>query len=256
MADGWQPIFLDPRQPQSVTARMLDYYEVACLADARSESVGEEGDEPLSVVTLVYRMVDSRTELPAALPLLVRAKRSDAEPLVDGKTGAEIEALILESWMDDDDDGDDADDFEMPHYWCAAFGERLDVWPLPSPVKYADLAEYGCMMFNDSYYNQSFLYATGTDNRTTTPMSYCITVLNSNTYELLPLMGDRVNVEFIGTGETTSTRPPSVSPEGESTKASPRGGLVGVACYNLNGQRVGASYKGVILQNGRKVIKR
>ena len=69
-------------------------------------------------------------------------------------------------------------------------------------------------------------------------------------------MGDRVNVEFIGTGETTSTRPPSVSPEGESTKASPRGGLGGVACYNLNGQRVGASYKGVILQNGRKVIKR
>ena len=243
MADGWQPIFLDPRQPQSVTARMLDYYEVACLADARSESVGEEGDEPLSVVTLVYRMVDSRTELPAALPLLVRAKRSDAEPLVDEKTGAEIEALILQSWMDDDDD-DDADDFEMPHYWCAAFGERLDVWPLPSPAKYADLAEYGCMMFNDSYYNQSFLYATGTDNRTTTPMSYCITVLNANTYELLPLMGDRVNVEFIGTGETTSVETVQSSKFNDQSS------------YNLNGQRVGASYKGVILQNGRKVIKR
>ena len=244
MADGWQPIFLDPRQPQSVTARMLDYYEVACLADARSESVGEEGDEPLSVVTLVYRMVDSRTELPAALPLLVRAKRSDAEPLVDEKTGAEIEALILQSWMDDDDDDDDADDFEMPHYWCAAFGERLDVWPLPSPAKYADLAEYGCMMFNDSYYNQSFLYATGTDNRTTTPMSYCITVLNTNTYELLPLMGDRVNVEFIGTGETTSVETVQSSKFNDQSS------------YNLNGQRVGASYKGIILQNGRKVIRR
>ena len=254
MADGWQPIFLDPRQPQSVTARMLDYYEVACLADARSESVGEEGDEPLSVVTLVYRMVDSRTELPAALPLLVRAKRSDAEPLVDEKTGAEIEALILQSWMDDDDEEDDgeyqssedADDFEMPHYWCAAFGERLDVWPLPSPVKYADLAEYGCMMFNDSYYNQSFLYADGTDSRTTTPMSYCITVLNSNTYELLPLMGDRVNVEFIGTGDTTSLN--MVQGEGFMDNGS--------ESYNLHGQRVGASYKGIILQNGRKVIKR
>lgn len=226
MADGWQPIFLDPRQPQSVTARMLDYYEVACLADARSESVGEEGDEPLSVVTLVYQMVDSRMELPAALPLLVRAKRSDAEPLVDEKTGTEIEA------------------FEMPHYWCATFGERLDVWPLPSPAKYADLAEYGCMMFNDSYYNQSFLYADGTDSRTTTPMSYCITVLNSNTYDLLPLMGNRVNVEFIGASEATGiTQPSSLT-----THPSP--------LYNLNGQRVGASYKGVILQNGRKVIKR
>ena len=100
------------------------------------------------------------------------------------------------------------------------------------------------MMFNDSYYNQSFLYATGTDNRTTTPMSYCITVLNTNTYELLPLMGDRVNVEFIGTGETTSVETVQSSKFNDQSS------------YNLNGQRVGASYKGIILQNGRKVIRR
>ena len=212
MADGWQPIFLDPRQPQSVTARMLDYYEVAYLADVRAEELGEGSDAPLSDVSLVYQMVDSRMELPTAIPMLVRAKRSDAEPLVDRKTGTEIDSLILQSMLIENDNEDDDDDllyFEMPHYWCASFGNRLDIWQLPAPATYADLAEYGCMMFNDNYFNQSFNYATGTDNRTTTPMSYCITVLNANTYELLPLMGDRVNVEYI------ESLTPSPSPKGE-----------------------------------------
>jgi uncharacterized protein YicC (UPF0701 family) len=42
VADGWQPIFLDPRQPQSITARMLDYYDVAYLVDIRGEVLDEE----------------------------------------------------------------------------------------------------------------------------------------------------------------------------------------------------------------------
>ena len=272
MTDGWQPIFLDPRQPQSVTARMLDNYEVAYLVDINGETFDEDTDTPLSVVSLVYKMVDHRMDLPAAIPLLVRAKRADAELLVDEKTGAEIDSLYmlsLLSMIDEDyndneedngehqsseDEEDDLPDFEMPHYWCASFGNRLDIWPLPSSEKYADLAEYGCMMFDDNYYNQSFLYADAfatphsqreNDSRTTSPMSYCITVLNVNTYELLPLLGDRVNVEFIGTGGTTSLTP-SPSPKGEGSGYT----------YNLHGQRVSASYKGIILQYGRKVIKR
>lgn len=232
MADGWQPVFLDPRQPQSITARMLDYYEVAYLTDINGEVLDDDADSPLAVVSLVYQMVDSRIDLPKALPLLVRAKRADAEPLADEKTGDEI----------------DEQDVDMPHYWCASAGNRLDIWALPSSEKYADLAEYGAMMFEDNYYDQSFLYADAADSRSTTPMSYCITLFNTDTYELLPLMGDRVTVEFLpAAGNTTGiSLTPDASPKGEGSGYT----------YNLSGQRVDASYKGIILQNGRKVYRR
>ena len=253
MTDGWQPIFLDPRQPQSVTGRMLDNYEVAYLADARCETLDEDTDAPLSVVSLVYQMVDSRMDLPSALPLLVRAKRSDAEPLYDATAVAELDSLYTLSLMsmlienDNEDDDDDLLYFEMPHYWCASFGNRLDIWQLPAPATYADLAEYGCMMFNDNYFDQSFNYATATDSRSTAPMSYCITVINTDKFELLPLMGNRVNVEFIKAADATGIESltPTPSPKGE-----------GRSIFNLSGQRVGASYKGIILNNGRKIYKR
>ena len=231
IADGWQPVFLDPRQPQSITSSMLDYYDVACLTDVNADIYDEDADEPLAVVSLVYQLVDSHTDLPAALPLLVRAKRSDAKPLADEQTGNEL----------------DDDDIDLPHYWCAAYGNRLDIWALPSSEKYADLAEYGAMMFEDNYYDQSFLYADNTDTRSTAPMSYCITLYNTDTYELLPLIGDRVYVEFVASpnpseGGVTSVKFPSF------------GGVRGG--FNLAGQRVDASYKGIIIQNGRKVIRR
>jgi hypothetical protein len=85
-------------------------------------------------------------------------------------------------------------------------------------------------------------------------MSYCLTVLNTNTFELRPLMGDRVNVEFIEASETTGIKRLSISPEGEGTEAFPREGSDRV--YNLSGQRVGASYKGIVIQNGRKIYKK
>jgi len=254
VADGWQPIFLDPRQPQSVTARMLDYYEVAYLTDMRTDAIDTNGDKPVSVVSLVYQKVDDRMELPAAIPLLVRAKRSDAQPLTDAETGAEIDALMTLSVITDDGDineelSEEELDFDMPHYWCNSFGKRLDVWPLPSPEQYADIADTGCMLFEDSNYDQSFLYTKSTDTRTTVPMSYCITVIDSDTYELLSLLDDRVTVEFIGLEEeATGISSLTAEPAGKSDAESP--------AYNLNGQRVNASYKGIILKNGRKYIKR
>ena len=73
-------------------------------------------------------------------------------------------------------------------------------------------------------------------------------MLDSDTYELLPLMGNRVSVEFIGS--------PNASEGGvTSVELSSAGGTEG-DIYNLSGQRVDASYKGIILQNGRKTIKR
>ena len=246
VADGWQPVFLDPREPQSVTARMLDYYEVAYLTDVHIEAVDEQAESPVSIVSMVYQMVNDRMELPTAIPLLVRAKRGDAEPLVNEQMGAEVDALILESLLDEDDE-ETEDDFEMPDYWCGTLRNRLDIWHLPSSESYADLAEFGCLLFNDNRLEQTFNYATATDSRTTAPMSYCLTVLNTDTYELLPLMSDRVYVEFVGASKATGiSLTPNPSPIGEGN----------TLMYNLSGQRVGASYKGIILQNGRKYIKR
>ena len=110
---------------------------------------------------------------------------------------ASMVVMLYEQYMIDDEKGDSTNDFDMPHYWCASMGNRLDVWHLPASESYAELAGLGCMMFEDNYFDQSFLYASKDDTRTTAPMSYCLTVYNTDTYELLPLLGNRVSVEFI-----------------------------------------------------------
>jgi len=248
MADGWQPIFLDPREPQSVTARILDYYEVAYLTDIYAEEDDKNSNSQRSAVSLVYQLVNERMELPTAIPLLVRAKRADAVPLVTELMGDELdELLLLAALTDDDENVEELMNFDMPHYWCGAGSNRLDIWHLPLSESYADLSEFGCMMFDDTRLEQSFNYAKAADSRSTAPMSYCITVLNTDTFEPLPLIGDRIFVEFVGASEATGiSLTPNPSPIGEGN----------TPMYNLSGQRVGASYKGIILQNGRKYIKR
>lgn len=64
-----------------------------------------------------------------------------------------------------------------------------------------------------------------------------------------------------GDGETTGVRPPSISPEGENTEASPRGGLEGVAWFTLDGRKIvhstssnGQMPKGLYVHNGKKVV--
>ena len=144
---------------------------------------------------------------------------------------------------------DDEDALDIPHYWCASFDNRLDIWQLPAPERYADLYEYGCMMFNDNSYDQSFVYATANDTRSTSPMSYCITLLNAKTYELLPLLGDRVCVEFLVPAETTGVN--------DATRLNDKGQMINdKVIYNLSGQRVSKPTKGLYIVNGRKMIKK
>jgi hypothetical protein len=57
-------------------------------------------------------------------------------------------------------------------------------------------------------------------------------------------MGDRVSVQFISSGSATGID--TVKGEGVMVHDS--------KSYNLSGQRVGAGYKGIIIQNGRKVV--
>ena len=57
-------------------------------------------------------------------------------------------------------------------------------------------------------------------------------------------------------GETTGVRPPSISPNGENTEASPWGGLVGVFWYDLSGRKLSQqpTAKGLYIHNGLKVV--
>ena len=60
----------------------------------------------------------------------------------------------------------------------------------------------------------------------------------------------------------TGIRPPSISPEGESTEASPQGGSVGAAIYDLQGRKIDSSpftlhsslRKGIYIKAGRKEL--
>ena len=56
--------------------------------------------------------------------------------------------------------------------------------------------------------------------------------------------------------ETDGIQPPSISPEGERTEASPRGGLVGAAWYTLDGRRLSAkpAQSGIYINNGKKIV--
>ena len=59
----------------------------------------------------------------------------------------------------------------------------------------------------------------------------------------------------LGDGETTGVRPPSISPKGENTEASPWGGLVGV-WYTLDGRKLDQqpTQKGIYIHNECKVV--
>ena len=83
MAQGWQPIFLDPMGSQVVTAQMLDDYEILYLSDIYDE----EADDQRYAVAVIYEPAEEGMELPYALPLLVKAKRADVEPLVTETNG-------------------------------------------------------------------------------------------------------------------------------------------------------------------------
>ena len=71
MAQGWQPIFLDPMGSQVVTAQMLDDYEILYLSDIYDEESLLFGGQ--YEVAVIYEPAEEGMELPYLLPLLVKA---------------------------------------------------------------------------------------------------------------------------------------------------------------------------------------
>ena len=247
-AKGWQPIFLDPRKPQTFTAEMLADYDILCLTDIFDrESVDLRFGDPRYAVTAVYEPVEVGMELPIAVPLLVRAKRPRVEPLVTRQTGIEIDAL-LRKYAETASDDEAMAVFNALHYWCSTFAGRYDVWQMPLPESDDVLSEYGALVFNAASRSCCFRRVASSKRATMTPMSYCFTAYDARTFENLPLTNDRIEVVAYGFTEDITTDmeslTPSPSPMDEGSGNS----------YNLQGQQVDDSYRGIVIRNGRKVV--
>ena len=245
MAQGWQPIFLDPMGSQVVTAQMLDDYEILYLSDIYDE----ETDDQRYSVAVIYEPAEEGMELPYALPLLVKAKRADVEPLVTRQMGIELNDMLqraIEGEVEKDCAIEESF-FEDFHYWCSTFAGRYDVWQIPLLESDNHLGEYGALVFDET--NQNFYRLAPSDGFIMHPMSYCFTAYDARTLENLPLANNRIEIIVYGYSEQSD--PTGV--EDVRGKMDDVRGKMGDA-YNLQGQKVDDSYRGIIIKNGRKVV--
>ena len=243
-ANGWQPIILDPRGPQTITAKMLEDYEILALNDIYDAEEPTDPDRKKTAVAVIYEQVVEGMELPVAVPLLVKARRTDVEPLVTEQMGQEIDALLTAAAEEMDED-DLMAAFEESHYWCATFAGRYDVWQMPLPESNSTLNEFGALVFADAGDDQYFYRIAASDGVSIPAMSYCFTAWDPQTFENLPLANDRIEIVAVGYVEPTGIE------EIRSKKEEGSGDA-----YNLSGQKVGDNYRGIIIKNGKKIFKR
>ena len=78
-------------------------------------------------------------------------------------------------------------------------------------------------------------------------MSYCFTACDSRTLENLPLANDRVEIVAVAYSEPTGIE----EVKAEQTDVRSEGDT-----YNLKGQKVGDSYRGIVIKNGKKIFNR
>ena len=249
-AKGWQPIIMDLTITPTITAKMLDDYDILYLSDIHEQKDIDDRYD----VSVIYEPAEEGETLPYAAPLLVRAKRADVEPLVTAEMGADLVAVMREALeqMDEDEAEKAAESlFDSYHYWCSTFTGRYDVWQMLLPDNDNLLNEYGALVFGDNAATRHF-YRIGPGNGfSMQPMSYCFTAYDNETFENLPLSNDRIQIVAYGYTEPSDATgieslTPGPSPKGEGSGYS----------YNLHGQKVGNSYRGIVIKNGRKIFKR
>jgi hypothetical protein len=144
------------------------------------------------------------------------------------------------------------DYYRETHYWCSTFNGRYDVWQMPMPERNSVLSEYGALLFNNLGKNPYFSRIAADDNSVLLyPMSYFFTAFDNKTYENLPLDNDRIEIVVYGyTDPSEATGIESLTPS-----PSPKGEGSGIS-YNLQGQKVDDSYRGIIIKNGRKLVRK
>ncbi len=237
---GWQPIVLEPAPDQVVTAEMLADYDILFLSDIYDEAADDR-----FAVTVIYEPAEEGMAIPFAAPLLVRAKHEGATPLVTPDMAEKLEEALTKV-----SDNDAEEIFEEMHYWCSTFAGRYDVWQMALPESDNLLNEYGALIFGESA-NSSYFYRVGaTGGVSMLPMSYCFTAYDATTFENLPLTNDRIGIIVYDRSQDEPTGVEDVSGKTDDV----RGKTDGV--YNLQGQKVDDSYRGIIIKNGRKIFKR
>lgn len=242
-ARGWQPVILDPRGDQTITPEMLDNYEILVLYDLYDEEMCFGPNTGQMAVTAIYEPAEEGLELPVAAALLVRAKRPGVEPLVTEQTGREIDALLEEAAAQMDEN-ELMEAFEETHYWCSTFNGRYDVWQTAMPEDYSVLKELGALVYNETRI-APFFYRAGTlGDISMQPMSYFFTAYDARTFEHLPIANNRIEVMVLDRSEATGidTIDSRSTPDGDA--------------YNLKGQKVDDGYRGIIIKNGRKILRR
>lgn len=245
MAQGWQPIFLDPMGSQVLTAQMLDDYEILYLSDIYDE----EADDQRYAVAVIYEPAEEGMMLPYAVPLLVKAKRADVEPLVTRQMGIELNDMLqraIEGEVEKDCAIEESF-FEDFHYWCSTFAGRYDVWQIPLLESDNLLNECGALIFDDT--NQNFYRLAPSDGFIMHPMSYCFTAYDARTFENLPLANNRIEIIVYGYSEQSD---PTGVEDVRGNMDDVRGKMNDA--YNLQGQKVDAGYRGIVIKNGRKVV--
>lgn len=246
VADGWQPIILDPRGSQTITAQMLEDYEILALNDIYDAEDPADPDRQRMTVAVIYEQMVEGVTLPTAVPLLVKPRRAGVEPLVTEQMGQEIDALLTAAEQEMSED-EVVDAFNEIHYWCSTFSGRYDVWQMPLPEPNSVLNEFGALVFADTGDDQYFYRIGAADGGSMKAMSYCFTACDPRTLENLPLANDRIEIVTVGYVEATGID--MVHDSGFKDQDSE-------PTYNLNGQRVNDSYRGIVIKNGRKILKR
>ena len=250
-AEGWQPVVFD-FDNVTVTEERLNDYEILALSDICDTATKLDGDDRSYAATAIYEQVEAGTELLVAHPLLVRAKRADVAPLSLDELGSEINELFI--WAVENNQEDKVMDFIYDnHIWCSTVAGRYDVWQMPMPERNSVLSEAGALIFNATGSEPCFYRVGADDGVFMRPMSYCFTAYDEQTYENLPLDGDRINVVVLG--YTAPGDDVTGINDVNADKAAADGNGDGDS-YNLQGQKVGDSYRGIVVKNGRKMLKR
>ena len=244
-AEGWQAIVLNPHSSQKVTAEMLEDYDILGLWDLYDQKAANNQ----YAVSIIYVPVPADFELPLLAPLLVRAKHADAKPLVTEQTARDVDAMLAEAIAQVGEE-EVGSLFEEFHYWCSTFNGRYDIWPFSMPEKDSLLNEYGALAFAENTSDKYFYRVPASDASIMTPMSYCFTAYDARTFENLPLANDRIEIvvmdipaEVLGVETIDGSHSLTSSPSHLPT-------------YNLNGQKVGDSYRGIVIKNGRKIFNK
>ena len=117
------------------------------------------------------------------------------------------------------------------------------------PESDSQLNEYGALVFADIVGNQHFYRVPASEGTTMLPMSYCFTAYDAKTFENLPLANDRIEIVVMGLpADIVGIEGLTQTPSPNTQHPTPT--------YNLQGQKVGDSYRGIIIRNGRKMIRR